>query len=264
MPGGTVEVWTPSATYYRHSDWLGSSRLDSTIARTMYSDVAYAPFGDSYAQAGTADPSFTGMNQDTTSGIYDFPAREYSGVVGRWPSPDPAGIGSVNPGDPQTWNRYAYVRNNPLTMVDPTGLDDGDCEPVDVPGAAGGCEDYFSFDWEGDFGFGTTYTLDGVEVPPSVAEGFIGNPDASVVCPDPSCGNVVFDQLGQFAFQVPCPEGQGEFSNGQCAIPASSYCTTAILEIGLCGSDNSGFMGPPPQGWPPTSPAADAANRSAR
>jgi len=24
--------------------------------------------------------------------------------------------------DPQTWNRYAYVRNNPLNMVDPTGM----------------------------------------------------------------------------------------------------------------------------------------------
>jgi hypothetical protein len=27
----------------------------------------------------------------------------------------------VNPGNPQTWNRYAYVANNPLAMVDPSG-----------------------------------------------------------------------------------------------------------------------------------------------
>jgi len=88
----------------------------------MYSDAAYAPFGEAYAQAGTTDLSFTGMNQDTVANLYDFPAREY-GIQGRWPSPDPAGIAAVNPTDPQSWNRYAYARNSPLMMIDPLGLD---------------------------------------------------------------------------------------------------------------------------------------------
>lgn len=43
---------------------------------------------------------------------------------GRWISPDPAGLGAVNPGSPQTWNRYAYVGNNPLALIDPLGLCD--------------------------------------------------------------------------------------------------------------------------------------------
>jgi len=64
--------------------------------------------------------SFTGMNQDTVSALYDFPAREY-GIQGRWPSPDLAGMSAVDPTDPQTWNRYAYVRNNPLGYIDPSG-----------------------------------------------------------------------------------------------------------------------------------------------
>jgi RHS repeat-associated protein len=67
--------------------------------------------------------NFTGMNQDTASNVYDFPAREY-GIQGRWPSPDPAGLAAVNPMDPQTWNRYAYVRNSPLELTDPLGLCD--------------------------------------------------------------------------------------------------------------------------------------------
>lgn len=62
------------------------------------------------------------QNQDTASNLYDFPAREY-GIQGRWPSPDPAGIGAANLTDPQTWNRYGYVRNTPLIMTDPTGMD---------------------------------------------------------------------------------------------------------------------------------------------
>jgi RHS repeat-associated protein len=83
----------------------------------MYSDTAYAPFGEPYAQAGTTDLSFTGQNQDTyaggLTGPYDFPAREY-GPQGRWSSLDPAGLGAVDPTNPQSWNRYAYVTNDPL------------------------------------------------------------------------------------------------------------------------------------------------------
>jgi RHS repeat-associated protein len=87
----------------------------------MYYDGAYAPFGEPYAQSGTADPAFTGQRQDTVAGLYDFPARQYS-YQGRWSSPDPAGLAAVDPFNPQSWNRYAYVLNNPLAMIDPLGL----------------------------------------------------------------------------------------------------------------------------------------------
>jgi len=104
----------------------------------MYFDVAYAPFGEAYAVSGTTDVSFTGQNQDTvgglTTGLYDFPAREYS-TQGRWPSPDPAGLAAVTLRDPQSWNRYAYVRNSPLNLLDPLGLfcvwDDGSYDSED-------------------------------------------------------------------------------------------------------------------------------------
>jgi len=101
-------------------------------ARALYYDGAYGPFGEPYAQSGTTDVSFTGMNQDTVVNLYDFPAREY-GIQGRWPSPDPAGISSVSIKDPQTLNRYAYVRNSPLNNLDPTGM------YCDVQDASEGC-----------------------------------------------------------------------------------------------------------------------------
>jgi RHS repeat-associated protein len=91
----------------------------------MYYSGAYAPFGETYAEAGTPDRSFTGQNQDTvqgsTTGLYDFLYREHA-QYGRWISPDPAGLAAVSLADPQSWNRYAYVRNSPLTSVDPFGL----------------------------------------------------------------------------------------------------------------------------------------------
>ncbi len=77
------------------------------------------------------------------SGLNDFLFRRYSSTQSRWISPDPAGIGAVDPTNPQTWNRYAYVANNPLSATDPLGLrmtvgfdndggggyDDGYCPP---------------------------------------------------------------------------------------------------------------------------------------
>jgi RHS repeat-associated protein len=87
----------------------------------MYADTAYAPFGETYASSGSTDPAFTSQRQDTVSGLYDFPAREYS-IQGRWPSPDPAGFLAADYTNPQTWNAYAYALNNPVNFIDPLGL----------------------------------------------------------------------------------------------------------------------------------------------
>jgi len=140
LPAGAVAVYGSGGTlsYFRHPDWLGSSRFSSTTSRTMYYSRAYAPFGETYAESGTQERAFAGMNQDTvqssTSGLYDALFREYE-QYGRWVSPDPAGLAAVDPTNPQTWNRYAYVANNPLSGVDPLGLcGDGvtwDCPMID-------------------------------------------------------------------------------------------------------------------------------------
>jgi RHS repeat-associated protein len=122
LPSGTAVYTESGLSYYRHSDWLGSSRFASTTTRTMYSSTAYAPFGEPYATAGTGDPSFTGQQPDSTSGLYDFLFRRLSQTQGRWITPDPAGLGATNVLNPQSWNRYAYVANSPMSFVDPFGL----------------------------------------------------------------------------------------------------------------------------------------------
>ncbi|HUI85297.1 MAG TPA: RHS repeat-associated core domain-containing protein, partial [Candidatus Binatia bacterium] len=76
---------------------------------------------ETYNGAPGNDPSFTGQNQDTATGLYDFLFRELSPVQGRWLVPDPAGLAAVDITNPQTWNRYAYVANNPLNATDPYG-----------------------------------------------------------------------------------------------------------------------------------------------
>jgi RHS repeat-associated protein len=123
LPGGATAVYNSSGlAYYRHTDHLGSSRFASTPTQTLYSDSAYSPSGEVYASSGALDGSFTGQNQDTTPGLYDFLYREYDPYQSRWSSPDPSGLAAVDPAFPQSWNRYAYVLNNPVSRVDPQGL----------------------------------------------------------------------------------------------------------------------------------------------
>jgi len=120
--GASVVYTSGGIAYYRHSDHLGSSRFASTPAQTKYSDTAYSAFGEPYAPSGTTDNSFTGQDQDTISGAYDFLYRKYDPGQSRWISPDPAGLAATDRTDPQSFNRYGYVRNRPLTSIDFRGL----------------------------------------------------------------------------------------------------------------------------------------------
>jgi RHS repeat-associated protein len=63
---------------------------------------------------------FTGKERDAETGLDNFGARYDASNYGRFMSPDPLG-GHLE--DPQTLNRYSYVRNNPLSLTDQTGLD---------------------------------------------------------------------------------------------------------------------------------------------
>ena len=123
LPGGAEAVFDCcNLYYYRDGDWLGSERLAAWTNQTLVSEEAYAPFGEAYAGAGAGEQMFTGKGQRLAAGIYDFPFRHYSPAQGRWLSPDPSGLAAVNPANPQSWNAYAYVANQPLTATDPLGL----------------------------------------------------------------------------------------------------------------------------------------------
>ncbi len=66
---------------------------------------------------------FTGKERDSESGLDNFGARYNSSNMGRFMSADPVFISADRLTDPQSLNLYAYVRNNPLSLIDPTGLD---------------------------------------------------------------------------------------------------------------------------------------------
>ncbi len=66
---------------------------------------------------------FTGKERDIESGLDDFVARHYASSLGRFMQPDPLFATPLHVVNPQRWNMYAYVVNNPTNYIDPDGKD---------------------------------------------------------------------------------------------------------------------------------------------
>ncbi len=105
--------------YYYHPDHLGSTNLVTDEQGQVVQQVEYRPFGAVAARSGSVSlpQQFTGQRADAT-GLYYYNARYYDPDLGRFVQPDPI-VQATS--DPQTLNRYSYVRNNPLRYTDPSG-----------------------------------------------------------------------------------------------------------------------------------------------
>ena len=125
--------------FYIHTDHLGSTSLLSygqghaqAGEEVPGSRAAHLPFGEHRVEpeAGLSDRGFTGHRELGGIGLVHMRARLYSAELGRFVSPD---ILIPDPADPQSYNRYAYVLNNPLRFTDPSGhcaADDDECWAV--------------------------------------------------------------------------------------------------------------------------------------
>jgi RHS repeat-associated protein len=119
---------------YDIQDWQGSTRAVVNNTGNVQSRMDYTAFGEEL-QSGiglrTPQQFFGASNslrqkyglteRDDASGMDHTWFRKHENEAGRWTGPDPYG-GSMSIGDPQSFNRYSYVENQPTGFVDPSGL----------------------------------------------------------------------------------------------------------------------------------------------
>jgi RHS repeat-associated protein len=104
-------------------DHLGSTnRIANGDGSPSGPPITYKPWGETRAGTSLTTFKFTGQRQESalggTEGLYYYGARWYDSYLNRWTSPDPIIPDPYNPAD---WDRFSYVRNNPVNFTDPTG-----------------------------------------------------------------------------------------------------------------------------------------------
>jgi RHS repeat-associated protein len=113
---------------YYHLDATGNVLAVTNQAGQVVETHDYLPFGEELCgNAPCSGPAagqpkrFTGKERDVETGLDYFGARYYRANLGRFTTVDPQLDAKKALFDPQRWNRYAYVSNNPLRYVDPDG-----------------------------------------------------------------------------------------------------------------------------------------------
>jgi RHS repeat-associated protein len=113
---------TSEHVFYLFADHLGSTNVVSDPNGLIVSVSLYKPWGGSRnGGSGTSltDYAYTGQRKmDDLVGLYYYGARFYDSYLNQWNQAD---IIIADPYNPLDWNRYSYVRNNPVTANDPTG-----------------------------------------------------------------------------------------------------------------------------------------------
>jgi RHS repeat-associated protein len=112
-------------TFHFYKDHRGSTVAATDPQGTSVWSGRYTSFGALLGESGVRPTPylFTDHELDGETGLYYFGARYYDPAVGRFTSPDSM---VPEPFAPQSLNRYAYVRNDPLSRVDPDGHADGE------------------------------------------------------------------------------------------------------------------------------------------
>ena len=155
----STETPVTTGVSYLFTDMLGSIRTVTDSSGNVTECYDYLPFGriigsdvnnrslvgchltiPEDVSGSVVSEKFTGQPRDAETGLDYFGARYFSSPLGRFTQPDPL-LNSGRPANPQTWNRYAYVLNNPLRYTDPFGLwewEASGCDPGDKK-----CEDEY-------------------------------------------------------------------------------------------------------------------------
>jgi RHS repeat-associated protein len=115
-------------TNFEHQDTLGTERVRTMYNGSLGATYKSLPWGDDYtatiynSYADEDNLHYAGTERDAESGTEHAQFRNYDSAQGRWLAPDPDRA-SYDFSNPQSLNRYTYVSDNPLSLLDPRGTD---------------------------------------------------------------------------------------------------------------------------------------------
>lgn len=145
---GGLHATDEGGVKYVLQDWQGSSRAVIGQTGVIKARMDYTAFGEEI-QAGIGlrtstqgfnvssnlEQKYSRTERDKATGLDHTWFRKLENQAGRWTSPDPYN-GSASLGNPQSFNRYNYVENQPTNFIDPSGLN------LEAPGSGGYCIRY--------------------------------------------------------------------------------------------------------------------------
>lgn len=220
---------------YHHPDHL-SNRAETNSSGTPVRTYGHFPFGETWYETGTADKwKFTGYEHDSESSLDYASFRYYGNFQGRFSSPDPL---EGNPSLPQSLNRYAYVSNDPINLIDPMGLsifdpnfnclqdELGNClVRVDL---GGGCNEMNPCDPAS----GITVSIDG----PGFGGGLGGIPLPGCLLPGACPITLPKPNVGDLLPQLPAPCRSDLVITENCNSAQTFSGAAAAPVIGLCAA----------------------------
>ena len=139
---------------YHHPDRLGTKMVSDPVAANE-KEQATLPFGTeiSAETQATTNQRFTSYDRSGVTGLDYAVNRTYNSGQSRFTQVDPIGMASASPSNPQSLNLYSYTLNNPVNLIDPSGLDElNNNVPIDF------APDFL--DWLGEKGIYNPESLD--------------------------------------------------------------------------------------------------------
>ena len=123
--GADLIALVEATTSYYHADGLGSTRAITDASGAATDQFTYDAFGAPRTHTGSSTTSFTyaGEQADPEAGLVFLRARYYDPTIGRFLSRDPFPKFLAST---QAISFYVYVNNNPIGLIDPTGLSSWD------------------------------------------------------------------------------------------------------------------------------------------